>query len=331
MNQDFARTLKSLSDSLRVTVHHYGRLCLLLLGLSVAAFSLARLTLTSSAQGQATVATVSAASYASVVAPDSIAAAFGTGLATATQGASVLPLPKTLAGTTVKVNGREAGLFFVSPNQINYLIPPETEPRTAQVEVRGDAKISTGTVQVSATAPAMFTMNATGTGPPAANVLRVTADSHQFYESPDQPISLGPAGEKVFLILYLTGIRRAAPDTVQVLMGDTVALVSYAGAAPGFVGLDQINAEIPRSLIGRGEVDVRVTAPGAPVSNKAKVTIAGASNQAATSVTLTASASPSGVSQSVTFTAKVAVNPPAINAPTGRCNSKPMAATSAHL
>src|SRR5262249_20820370 len=74
--------------------------------------------------GVVSVTTVSAASYASIVSPDSIASAFGLRLATHTEAASSQPLPTSLAGTTVTVNGERARLFFVSPTQINYLIPP---------------------------------------------------------------------------------------------------------------------------------------------------------------------------------------------------------------
>src|SRR5262245_55165031 len=71
--------------------------------------------------GGVPVATVSAASFAPIVAPDSIAAAFGVGLATQVEFATTQPLPTSLAGTTVRVNGELAGLFFVSASQINYL------------------------------------------------------------------------------------------------------------------------------------------------------------------------------------------------------------------
>src|SRR5262245_47388529 len=74
-------------------------------------------------QGNA-VGVVSAASYKSPVAPGTIASAFGTRLATAIESAREQPLPTSLAGTTVRVNGELAPLFFVSPTQINFLIPP---------------------------------------------------------------------------------------------------------------------------------------------------------------------------------------------------------------
>src|SRR5215470_10407448 len=79
------------------------------------------------------VTTVSAASFAPIVAPDSIAASFGGRLATQVAQATTNPLPTSLAGTTVKVNGVMAGLFYVSPTQVNYHIPPETKPGAVSV------------------------------------------------------------------------------------------------------------------------------------------------------------------------------------------------------
>ncbi len=84
-------------------------------------------------------ANVSAASYVGTeLAADSIASAFGTGLATMTAGAVSLPLPNTLGGTAVKVKDaqgveRIAPLFFVAPNQINYQIPADTAEGIAAV------------------------------------------------------------------------------------------------------------------------------------------------------------------------------------------------------
>src|SRR5262245_64804291 len=85
-------------------------------------------------QGSNQVTTVSAASYAPVVAPESIAATFGARLATRAEGALV-PLPTSIAGTTVKVNGELARLFYVSPGQVNYIIPSGTANGLASVVV----------------------------------------------------------------------------------------------------------------------------------------------------------------------------------------------------
>ena len=77
------------------------------------------------------------------------------------------------------------------------------------------------------------------------------------------PIDLGPATDTVYLILYGTGIRfRSALSAVTTSIGGTNAGVLYAGGDTGFVGLDQVNVLLPRSLAGRGEVDVVITADG---------------------------------------------------------------------
>src|SRR5207244_3485088 len=92
--------------------------------------------------GTATVASVSAASFAAggSLAPESIATAFGVNLATDTQTASSLPLPTQLAGVSLKLRDRAgaerlAPLFFVSPGQINYQVPPGTASGLATVTV----------------------------------------------------------------------------------------------------------------------------------------------------------------------------------------------------
>jgi uncharacterized protein (TIGR03437 family) len=229
----------------------------------------------------AAVASVSAASFGGAeLASESIVAAFGAGLAMTTQVATSLPLPTTLAGTRVLVRDsagveRDAPLFFVAPAQVNYLIPAGTAAGAATVVITsGDGKVSTGVVQIAAVAPGLFSANASGQGVASGVALRVKADGTQTYEPIarfDQaqnrfvalPIDLGPATDQVFLILYGTGFRnRSALAAVACKIGGADAEVLFAGAAPGFVGLDQSNVRLPRSLAGRGEVDVVMTVDG---------------------------------------------------------------------
>jgi uncharacterized protein (TIGR03437 family) len=236
------------------------------------------------------VASVSAASYSPAVASDSIVAAFGADLATMTQAATTIPLPTSLAGTTVKVidslgTERLAPLFFISPAQVNYQIPPATATGTATVTItNGDGAISTGTAQIEPVAPGLFAANANGQGVAAALALRVKADGSQIYEpiaqfDPAQnkfvsvPIDLGPSTDTMFLILYGTGIRfRSSLTAVLASIGGANAQVEYVGPAPGFIGLDQVNVRLPRSLIGRGEVDLTLTVDGQP-SNAVRINI----------------------------------------------------------
>lgn len=86
-------------------------------------------------------------------------------------------------------------------------------------------------------------------------------------------IDLGPATDQVFLILYGTGVRyNSGLANVAATMGGTNAQVLYAGAQGSLVGLDQINVLIPRSLIGRGEIDVALAVNGKP-TNTVRVAI----------------------------------------------------------
>jgi uncharacterized protein (TIGR03437 family) len=230
--------------------------------------------------GAATVASVSAASFVPGAAPESIVAAFGSNLATATQAASSLPLPTTLAGVSVRVRdgaGVEhlAPLFFVAPGQINYQIPAGAAAGQALVAVTSAASlVASGVVEIVSIAPGLFAANANGQGVAAAVALRIRANGAQSFEPIARfdagqsrfvftPIDLGPEGDQVFLILYGTGIRfRSAPSAVSVLIGGVGGEVLFADAAPGFVGLDQVNMRLPRSLAGRGEVDVALSVDG---------------------------------------------------------------------
>ncbi len=237
------------------------------------------------------VACVSAASYSALgIATEAIVAAFGSSLATATLAASTNPLPTTLAGTTVRVKDgigaeRLAPLFLVSPAQINFQVPPGTASGTAIVTITsGDGSVSSGTAQIASVAPGLFSANANGQGVAAAVVLRVKADGSQVYEpvtrfDPAQnrfvaaPIDLGPPTDQVFLILYGAGIRhRSSMSSVASKIGGVDAQALFAGAQGGFVGLDQVNLRVPRSLIGRGEVDIVLTVDG-KVANTVKASI----------------------------------------------------------
>lgn len=234
------------------------------------------------------VAVVSAASFASTVAPDSIASVYGAKLATGTDSATTLPLPTQLAGTTVTIADVPAPLFFVSPGQLNLQIPPNVPLGDAKIAVRaGDGTVSTGTVRIARAAPGLFTANSSGSGVPAAVALRVKADGSQSYEQvadfaqvpfSTRPLDFGAENDQLFLILFGTGIRgRTTLTDVAVRIGGVAAAVSYAGDS-GSPGLDQINVLIPRALQGRGRVNVALNINGYGAANLVEIEIAGAAN-----------------------------------------------------
>jgi uncharacterized protein (TIGR03437 family) len=213
---------------------------------------------------------VSAASYAGdPLATESIVTAFGSNLATTTESAATLPLPTVLAGTTVQVLDsasvvRSAPLYFVSPAQVNYQMPPGTALGLATVTITNAGGVTyAASLEMVSVAPGLFSASGTGQGLAAANVLRVEADGSQTYEPATQPIDLGPETDQVYLLLYGTGIRRRSSlEAVRVRIGGTELPVSYAGPQPEYPGLDQVNVLLPRNLRGRGEVNVVLTVEG---------------------------------------------------------------------
>jgi uncharacterized protein (TIGR03437 family) len=77
------------------------------------------------------------------------------------------------------------------------------------------------------------------------------------------PIDLGPETEQAILMLFGTGIRaRSTLAGVTATIGGTAAEVQYAGPQGDYVGLDQVNVRVPRSLAGRGDVDIVLTVDG---------------------------------------------------------------------
>jgi uncharacterized protein (TIGR03437 family) len=245
------------------------------------------------------VTSVSAASFSrAALAPESIAAAFGTELATTTQGqgatdadptAPGIQLPTSLAGTTVKVKDgtgteRLAPLFYVRSDQVNYQIPAGTAPGPATVTItNGNGTISTGTVQIEAVSPGLFSANSNGQGVAAGSALRVRggqvvgeepiAQLNAQNQWVTRPLDLGPSGDEVYLVLYGTGIRfRRDPPQVSATVGGISAPVFYAREQCCFVGLDQVNLLLPRGLIGKGEVDVVLTVEG-KTANPVKVNL----------------------------------------------------------
>ncbi len=212
---------------------------------------------------------------------ESIATLFGSNLAAETRTANSLPLPVTLANISIKVRDgagveRDAPLFFVSPTQINYQIPQGTLPNTTAIlsVVRDNEPIAAKEIDVFKVAPAVFTADATGRGAAAGIAVRVKADGSQSFDAiarfdPVQnkvvsiPIDLGPESDQVFLSLFGTGWRfRSSESAVRVTIGGIEVPVAYVGSQPTLAGMDQINVRLPRSLAGKGEVDVVVTVDG---------------------------------------------------------------------
>lgn len=232
---------------------------------------------------------VSAASYRRVLlARGAIASAFGTNLATSAGGAPGTPLPTMLGGTTVSIKDslgkqRLASLFYVSPTQINYQIPADTATGTARIEINTPGLTTqTELIQITNVMPGLFSASSDGQGFVAGEVTRIHEDGSRSDEGVVTyapalekfvalPIDLGPATDRVFLILYGTGLR-ARNVKAAALVGGVNTPIEYVGAQGTFVGLDQVNLLLPRSLMGRGEVEINLTLQG-QAANTLKVNI----------------------------------------------------------
>lgn len=209
-------------------------------------------------------AAVNAANFSTgALAVDSIAAAFGNNLAPRVEMAQSLPLPLEMSGTSLTVNGIPAPLFFVSPTQINFVVPAGVEPGPATLVVsNGLGNYALGNVAIAAAAPALFTANATGRGEAAA---LATVDGVNFQRP---PFDVLVGGRPNILLLFGTGLRRTpaanpnddngVAEAVTITIDGQAARVLYAGAQGTFAGLDQINVELPARLANSGQRSVEV-------------------------------------------------------------------------
>lgn len=176
------------------------------------------------------------------LAPGMFVSIYGATLAASSNAAASLPLPVNLSGTQVFIGSTPLGLQFAGPTQVNAILP-ENVSGLVTLEVRSAAGASKLNVMIEPSAPAIFTQTGTGSGP--ASALNAVTGAVVTAQAPVR------AGDVVSL--YLTGLgatesrdglqwARIAP---KVFLGDAEAQVLYAGRAPGFAGLDQINFIVP--------------------------------------------------------------------------------------
>jgi len=230
----------------------------------------------------------SSAAPSVAVAPSSLATLYGTNLASGTTQAAALPLPTTLGGLTLSVTDATGALLaatlsFVSPSQVNFLLPGGAALGDATFTATSASGSQTATTLIQNVAPTLFSMSGTGSGVAAATAVEVPAANPQ-QQTPvpvfacgasgctATPINVGVSGT-VYLTLYGTGIRNLSTlANVQVSINGVNVPVQYAGAQPSFPGLDQVNVSLPAALSGSGNANVVLTVDG-QVSNTVLVNI----------------------------------------------------------
>jgi uncharacterized protein (TIGR03437 family) len=202
-----------------------------------------------------TLAVANAASgQAAITAPGSIISIYGSGIAQGTMSAAGFPLPATLAGATVTMGGIAAPIFYASPVQINAQVPYQvTAGRAAVVAKLGSNVVGSSSVTVQSIAPGLFL----GSGGQAAAL-----NQDGSANGPSNPAAVGSV-----IAVFMTGLgpvehavatgvaASASPlsnvtGTVSASIGGQAAQVAFAGLAPGFAGLYQVNVRVPQVAAG---------------------------------------------------------------------------------
>ena len=218
------------------------------------------------------VVTINAASFSTDrrVAPDSLAAAFGTFITQNNRNfsapAGVLPLPTTLGGVQLRINGVSAGLLFVGLQQINFQVPASlADAASATVTVtNSDGSTRTGTVTVQRAAPGLFSAASNGQGV-AIGLTTFDGVNFQPVFNPgpppsERPVSPGTAQRKNILVLFGTGFKLVGAANITLTLQNFTLRVQFVGAVPGLASLDQINAEIPPEAAGLGSLELQISA-----------------------------------------------------------------------
>jgi uncharacterized protein (TIGR03437 family) len=219
---------------------------------------------------------VNAASFvgSAPLAPGSLIAVFGNQLSQGQASATDLPLPTTLATSTLLVGGRQAPLLFASNGQVNAMVPFGIPPNTSQqaVATRGNTLSVPQPFTIAPAAPGVFTLD----GRQGIVVDVDPSSGAQFLVDKGHPARTGHA-----LVIYCTGLGEVDPpvttgspaptgtlshtiNPVTVIIGGAMADVQFAGLTPTQVGLYQVNVVIPSGITSGTEVPLVLTAAGQP-------------------------------------------------------------------
>ncbi len=220
------------------------------------------------------------------ISPGSIISIFGSNLANGFRVASNLPLPTSLLDTSVTFNGIPAPLIAVSEAQINAQVPFEVPVGTVSVEVkRGSEKSEAQMVTVAAVSPGIFTVNQQGTGQGAILISNTAILAAPDGISPGQQARPARRGEFISIFCTalgdvtnrpLTGTPATGTPSVSLAMvtatiGGITVPASFSGLT-GFVGLYQVDAQVPSGAATGDAVDV-VLDIGGVTSNRVTIAI----------------------------------------------------------
>ncbi|HLK22193.1 MAG TPA: hypothetical protein VKT81_24770, partial [Bryobacteraceae bacterium] len=225
-----------------------------------------------------------AASGAHIIAPGAFISIYGVNMASGMTLASSTPLPDTLGSAKGFLGGEALPLQFSGANQINAVVPFDVPVNTSQQLViqAGEALSQPVPVDIVAAVPGVFTQNQSGSGP-GAILVQPAGSTKTAMNTPANPAHAGDA-----LLIFCTGLGTVTPkvtagsvapssppakidNALSVSVGGHDAQVLFAGLAPGFVGLYQVNVTVPSGIAASDDVPVLMMEAG---TTSAPVTIA---------------------------------------------------------
>ncbi len=228
--------------------------------------------------------TGNAADYSRDFASGAIIAIFGSNLASITGGAVSLPLPTSLGGASVSItsggNTQNLPLFYVSPKQINAQLPYGITGAATLTVTTSAGTSAPDAINIVPRAPKLFTVNFSGKGAAVATDTGFNILTSGIPAKPGDDIvlfmnGLGATNPPVIAGNAAPGGPFTAPatipDTLSVTIGGKPATVTFAGLAPGYSGLYQVNVKAP-FLVVTGPMDVQITVNG--VSTQSAATVA---------------------------------------------------------
>ena len=217
---------------------------------------------------------VDAASFAAPVVPGSLVSIFGSNLAPQTAQAATIPLPTSLAGVSISFNGLSAPLLYVASGQINAQLPFEVSSNSSvNVVVNNNGVVSTPqTVDVSPYAPGVFTLGGYAVAIHSDGSLAAPAGSiAQVASHPAVPgetlqvlaTGFGPVNPPAITGNNSLDMLRRTIATPNVLIGGSLAQVTFSGLSPQFVGVYQLNVIVPVNASPGDSVPLQIQIGGA--------------------------------------------------------------------
>ncbi len=242
-------------------------------------------TVAASAQPTVTSVVNGASGIAGPVAPGELISIFGSGFGTSTTTVQSLPIPTTLDGVSVAIDGTALGLLFIGAGQINAVAPAQLQPTTGHelVVTVGSASSSPFQITGAVADPGIFTPNS-------------SSQAFAFNMNGSTNSSSNPAAPGSTLSVFFTGggqtnppfVDYSAPSASSLAQSVVVGLnnsgvpVEYAGLTPSSIGFDQVNIQIPSGTAsGNVPIVIEVTEPSGQLAfSQSGVTVAIGASQA---------------------------------------------------